>query len=592
MSPLSVEALRATLRTYARPIAGLSVAVGIVCAGVSVIGFFGDRIQYCDGRSNPCTWVVVPESYPLPDEAKFIKSQKGNAFTRTAASLSGVILFSIAIASIASSARTEEEIEQQLEEQESREKQLNDVEAEIALQGFIEKLQFAQQLDLEEFKMKLGREKAQRILAENPDLIERFRRQPPEPKVVEQEEEEPSQHAKEPATTEGENNTSNSQPTQPATPSTPEEGKKVLHGEKEAIAYQILDGLVGSRRSTLLVGSTGAGKSVTEAYLLTKLFERYPKAEVWVIAQKNDSFCGLDKKKRVVLFDLLAPSMALDIIDRVHKIYDERRRLPEQARANLLPVRLILADWLSINQALSEMRNEEPVKGSKYLTKCADIIYNGRDMNVCLWVDLQSFNLGAIGLKADRNSRKNFNLVGLGNYYTDELGAINESYGVLENMIGDRNIVPEESEREMLLQVFRDLKSISMSNERPIIFTTLEPARVALLPDLRHYKPGSTPLVKLEGYTPEQLNKILALEFDIDLPKTVEQKQQSKPSKKELTDKHKAVIEYLRNNGARTVKQIADSRRLGLPETRELLNDLIQQELVEQDGEQYRITNN
>jgi hypothetical protein len=588
MSPLTVETLRATVRTYARPIASLAAATGIVCAGVSVIGFFDNRTQYCDGRSNPCTWVVVPQSYQLPNEAKFIKSLDGNALTRTATSLSGVILFSIAIASIASWVQTEEEIEQQLEEQQSREQQLNDIEAEIAILGLIEKLQFVQQLDIEEFKMKLGREQAQRILLENPDLIERFRRQTPEPKIIKQEQEEPSQHTLEPAATQGENNTPNAQP---ATPSTAGQGN-ILHSNSEAIAYQILDGLVGSRRSTLLVGSTGAGKSVTEAYLLTKLFERYPSAQVWVVAQKNDSFCGLDKKNRVVLFDSLVPSVALDIITHVHKIYDERRRLPEQARINLPPVRLILADWLSINQALEEMRNEEPVKGSKYLTKCADIIYNGRDMNVCLWVDLQSFNLGAIGLKADRNSRKNFNLVGLGNYYTDELGAINESYGVLENMMGDRNIVSEESEREILLQTFRELKSISLSNERPILFTTLEPARVALLPDLRAYKPGSVTRVKLEGYTPEQLNKILALEFDIDLPQTAEELEQSKPLKNELTSKHKAIIEYLRNNGARTLKQIADSRRFGLPETRDLLKDLIQQELVEREGEQYRLANN
>lgn len=131
MSPLTVETVRATVRTYARPIASLAVATGIVCAGVSVIGFFDNRIQYCDGRSNPCTWVVVPESYQLPDEAKFIKSVDGNALTRTATSLSGVILFSIAIASIASWVETQEEIEQQLEEQQSREQQLNDIEAEI-----------------------------------------------------------------------------------------------------------------------------------------------------------------------------------------------------------------------------------------------------------------------------------------------------------------------------------------------------------------------------------------------------------------------------------------------------------------------------
>jgi hypothetical protein len=149
---------------------------------------------------------------------------------------------------------------------------------------------------------------------------------------------------------------------------------------------------------------------------------------------------------------------------------------------------LVLADWLSINQALEELKNDESVKASKYLTKLADIIYNGRELNVCLLVDLQSYNLAAVGLKADRNSRKNFNLIGLGNYSIDELGMVNESYGVLTNLIGDRYIVAEESERSALSAILKQLQPISKAHQRPIIFSGLSPAQLALLPDLRKYK--------------------------------------------------------------------------------------------------------
>ena len=172
-------------------------------------------------------------------------------------------------------------------------------------------------------------------------------------------------------------------------------------------------------------------------------------------------------------------------------VYDMRRRLPESERPTLPPVRLILADWLSINQALEEMKSDEWVKASKYLTKLADIIYNGRELNVCLLVDLQSYNLAAVGLKADRNSRKNFNLIGLGNYSIDELGMVNESYGVLPNLIGDRYIVADESERTALIATFKQLQPISKANCRKIIFSGLSPARLALLPDLRKYKTNS-----------------------------------------------------------------------------------------------------
>jgi hypothetical protein len=251
---------------------------------------------------------------------------------------------------------------------------------------------------------------------------------------------------------------------------------------------EILDALASTRRSTLLIGDTGAGKSVAQAYILNKLFELHPDAEVFGISQKADSFCGLAEQGRVTLFDPTSPEQALFLIHSIWLVYDQRRRLPESKRPALPPVRLILADWLSINQALEELKNEESVKTSKYLTKLADIIYNGRELNVCLLVDLQSYNLAAVGLKADRNSRKNFNLIGLGNYSVDELGMVNESYGVLTNLIGDRYIVADESSRSTLNATFKRLQPISKALRRPIIFSGLSPARLALLPDLREYK--------------------------------------------------------------------------------------------------------
>jgi len=261
-----------------------------------------------------------------------------------------------------------------------------------------------------------------------------------------------------------------------------------LDRTSEQAGLEILDAIATTRRSTLLIGDTGAGKSVTQAYILNKLFESHSDADVWVLAQKADSFCGLAEKGRVTLFDPNDPEPALILIGCVWAHYDQRRRLPEQERASLPPVRLILADWLSINQCLEDLKSDEGVKGSRYLSKLADIIYNGRELNVCLLVDLQSYNLAAVGLKADRNSRRNFNLIGLGNYSLDELGMVNESYGVLTNLISDRYIVAEESERTALTTTFKKLQPVSKANHRPIIFSSLSPARLALLPDLRKYK--------------------------------------------------------------------------------------------------------
>jgi hypothetical protein len=278
-------------------------------------------------------------------------------------------------------------------------------------------------------------------------------------------------------------------------PNNPGEALK-LDPTAEQAGLEILDALATTRRSTLLIGDTGAGKSVTQAYLLNKLFECHPDAEVFVLSQKADSFCGLAERGKVTLFDPTEPEDALLLICQIWSIYDTRRRLPESERPALPPVRLILADWLSINQSLEELKNDESVKASRYLSKLADVIYNGRELNVCLLVDLQSYNLAAVGLKADRNSRKNFNLIGLGNYSIDELGMVNESYGVLTNLIGDRYIVADESERTALTGTFKQLQPISKAHQRPIIFSGLSPGQLALLPDLRKYKASTIAAAK------------------------------------------------------------------------------------------------
>jgi hypothetical protein len=107
--------------------------------------------------------------------------------------------------------------------------------------------------------------------------------------------------------------------------------------------------------------------------------------------------------------------------------------------------------------------------------KLNDIGLNGRDFNVCFWADLQSFYLLAIGMKADSNVRQNFNLIGLGNYYTDEFGFVNDSFGVLANMIGTHSIIENKEVRHALLGEFNRLKPISKQHERPIMLSTLEP---------------------------------------------------------------------------------------------------------------------
>ena len=271
----------------------------------------------------------------------------------------------------------------------------------------------------------------------------------------------------------------------------------LLH-PSETKAKAILGQLALSRKSLLLIAGTGGGKSVTQSALISILKEKCPKAEFWVISQKNDSFCGLKEKNRVTIFDINQVKKTLDVIHHVWSIYDNRRHLDEDKRKSLSPVRLLLADWFSISLALEKLTAHPDVKDSNYLVELVDIVLNGRDFNTCLWADLQSFNLKAIGMKADNNSRQNFNLIGLGNYYTTDEG-VNDSYGVLSYMIQSQHIISDKDIRARLISEFEKLRPISQRNERPIIFSTLEPPSVCLQADVRHYQQHqTTTLIELE----------------------------------------------------------------------------------------------
>jgi len=266
----------------------------------------------------------------------------------------------------------------------------------------------------------------------------------------------------------------------------PEIAPGLLH-PSEAKALPILRRLASSRKSLLNIAGTGGGKTVTQSCLISLLMVACPKVEFFGVSQKNDSYCGLREKGRITIFDITNVQSTLDVIHHVWTIYDTRRMLPEEKRANLSPVRLLLGDWFSISLALNELSSHPAVKASKYLVEMVDIVLNGRDFNVCLWADLQSFNLEAIGMKTDKNSRQNFNLLGLGNYYTNDEG-VNESYGVLNNMINDHFMVPNKETRIQLLNEFEQLKPVSMKHQRPILFVTLEPPTICLQADIRHYQ--------------------------------------------------------------------------------------------------------
>ena len=317
--------------------------------------------------------------------------------------------------------------------------------------------------------------------------------------------------------------------------------------KSEDTVWRILFSVISSRLSSLLIGTTGAGKSVFQCAWIIELARKSPDLEIYAVVQKQD-YPVVIPDNRVAYFDQDDPTAALFQIATVWSIYDKRRRNLRSYKAEdkLTPVKLILGDWLSVAAALSDLNNVEAVKASKWLSRVRDIALNGRATNVSLIADLQSFNIEALGIKADVNIRNNFNIFGLGNYSIDDDGTVNDSYGVLENMIANHYLVPDEELRALLKAEYKKLKSTSRSNNRPIMFCSLDPMTVCLMPDLRHYENH-----KLSAGNGEKLTDVRArlegLLQKEDSVHTPAQPEQTTPKLSPISEK---ILKWLKQNRA------------------------------------------
>jgi hypothetical protein len=269
-------------------------------------------------------------------------------------------------------------------------------------------------------------------------------------------------------------------PVQPAQPAPPPVAQPPI--EQPGIC-QTLDEIVVSDISTVFASATGTGKSVSEAYILNRMFAKFPNLEAWVIAQKNDSFCGLRERGRTALFDPLDPLLALAAIDEVYNIFDARRRSPESARESFKtqPVRLILSDWHSIYDTC----REEKWFKTNYSKKLSTLVTVGREMNVCLLVDTQSYNVASLGITEDSNIRSNLNILCQGYSWIDEQGRQRGDFNMIRNLMKNRYLVPVDS--DSLIEQLERLKARSMEAKTPIIFSTIG-SKLQLLPDLKSFK--------------------------------------------------------------------------------------------------------
>lgn len=338
----------------------------------------------------------------------------------------------------------------------------------------------------------------------------------------------------------------------------------------EALALNTLQSLARADSSTALVAAPGSGKSVTLNYLIGKILADSPTADIWVISAKNDSFCGLREKERVIVFDGENPDLAKEVIDNFYTSYKQRKQLLESKRESLPPLILILDDWLVIADQLSKHYSDW-----NYGSKLLDILLIGREFNTKFIASLQSFNLAALGIeKMDAQTRMCLNLLLLGNRYIKN-GREQESYGVLELILNRGDIIPGKQEREQIKSKYLDIKAVSYQNLRPVMIASVGGFVVALMPQLSNQ-------VNSIASEQEYLDRVFDLEFNLTAAHNVYPKPLSEVAKK--------IYEYFQNVKTKTPKTLRDLKkadRLSGYSEPELINglaELVKTEKINSDG--------
>ncbi|MBD2527844.1 hypothetical protein [Nostoc sp. FACHB-133] len=309
----------------------------------------------------------------------------------------------------------------------------------------------------------------------------------------------------------------------------------------ESLALNTLQALARADSSTALVAAPGSGKSVTLNYLIEKILADSPNADIWVISAKNDSFCGLREKERVIVFDGENPDLAKEVIDNFYTDYKKRKQLPESKRESLPPLILILDDWLVIADSLSKLYSNW-----NYGSKLLDVLLIGREFNTKFIASLQSFNLAALGIeKMDAQTRLCLNLLLLGNRYIKN-GREQESYGVLELILNRGDIIPGKQEREQIKSKYLDIKAVSYQNLRPIMIASVGGFVVALMPKLSNQ-------ARSIASEQEYLDRVFDLEFNLNSAHN--------PHPQPLSEVAKKIYEYFQNVKTKTPKTLRDLKK-------------------------------
>lgn len=247
------------------------------------------------------------------------------------------------------------------------------------------------------------------------------------------------------------------------------------------IANKILNSLASINTSIFLAAPTRCGKTYLLHKWLGDVTTRFPQAVIYVISQKYEDFPGVSSD-RLTVFDSMRIEESMRFLDVVYdELLTRKSSFSTEETYREFPVKLILEDWFATHQCLSQGRNS--AIWDDVAAKLGMIATVGGQYNVGYFICTQSFNIASSGV-ADSNIRLNLALLAQGLVRTTSNDEEQGSFGVIEQMINNSKVIASKETRDRLATDLRDLIDISMSEQTPIILSTIGNPILGLMPKL------------------------------------------------------------------------------------------------------------
>jgi hypothetical protein len=267
------------------------------------------------------------------------------------------------------------------------------------------------------------------------------------------------------------------EPDQSVGPKTPNSNIEIAR----QTASKILNSLAGINTSIFLAAPTRCGKTHTLHKWLDDLTFRFPQADIYVISQKYEDFPGV-ASNRLTVFDPLQIEQSMQFLDEVYdKLQQRKSKSATEETYRYRPIKLILEDWFATHQCLSQKRNS--AIWESVATKLGTIATVGGQYNVGYFICTQSFNIASSGV-ADSNIRLNLALLAQGLVRTTANGEEQGSYGVIEQMLNNPNVIANKAHRDLLSAGLSLFIPDSMAEQTPIILSTIGNPVLGLMPKI------------------------------------------------------------------------------------------------------------